>query len=131
MPFFALDLPTNITISETHQKTQFTTMIDLTWQGLLLGGATFLTIGIFHPIVIKTEYYFGTRPWWIFLLLGLVCSVAALLIKDLFWSALLSIVGFSSFWTIKELFDQQKRVEKGWFPRNPKRKYPEQGPKNG
>ncbi|MBQ2121179.1 MAG: DUF4491 family protein [Bacteroidaceae bacterium] len=106
-------------------------MIDLTWQGLLLGGATFLTIGIFHPIVIKTEYYFGTRPWWLFLLLGLVCSVAALLIKDLFWSALLSIVGFSSFWTIKELFDQQKRVEKGWFPRNPKRKYPEQGQKNG
>jgi hypothetical protein len=98
-------------------------MLDLTWQGVILGAATFPTIGIFHPIVIKTEYYFGTRPWWIFLLLGLVCSVAALLIQDIFWSALLSIVGFSSFWTIKELFDQKKRVEKGWFPRNPKRKY--------
>ena len=27
--------------------------------GLLIGGATFLIIGLFHPIVIKGEYYFG------------------------------------------------------------------------
>lgn len=98
-------------------------MLDLTWQGFLLGAATFLIIGLFHPIVIKTEYYFGTRPWWIFLLFGLICSGAALLIHNLFCGALLSIIGFSSFWSIKELFEQKKRVQKGWFPRNPKRKY--------
>ena len=29
--------------------------------GLVLGISTFLIIGIFHPIVIKAEYYYGTR----------------------------------------------------------------------
>ena len=27
-------------------------------------------------------------------------------------------------WGIKEMKEQQERVRKGWFPRNPKRKYP-------
>ena len=27
--------------------------------GLIVAIATFVIIGIFHPIVIKTEYYFG------------------------------------------------------------------------
>ncbi len=95
-------------------------MDGLHFQGLLLGLATFLVIGIFHPIVIKTEYYFGTRPWWVFLLVGIGGAVGALFIADVFWSALAGIVGFSSLWTIKELFEQEQRVEKGWFPRNPK-----------
>lgn len=97
-------------------------MDGLHFQGLLLGLATFLVIGIFHPIVIKTEYYFGTSPWWVFLLVGTGGAVGALFIADVFWSALAGIVGFSSLWTIKELFEQEQRVEKGWFPRNPKRK---------
>lgn len=96
--------------------------MELNWQGCILGLATFLIIGIFHPIVIKTEYYTGTRFWWVFLLLGIGCSFAALLIADLFWSALAGIVGFSSLWTIKELFEQKERVKKGWFPKNPNRK---------
>ncbi len=96
--------------------------MELHFEGLLLGVCTFLVIGIFHPIVVKTEYYFGTRPWWIFLLLGLAGAAAALFIEDLFWSALGGIVGFSALWTVKELFEQKERVEKGWFPKNPKRK---------
>ncbi len=96
--------------------------MELHFEGLLLGVCTFLVIGIFHPIVVKTEYYFGTRPWWIFLLLGLAGAAAALFIEDLFWSALCGIVGFSALWTVKELFEQKERVEKGWFPKNPKRK---------
>ncbi|MDE6879291.1 MAG: DUF4491 family protein, partial [Odoribacter sp.] len=39
--------------------------------GLLIGICTFLIIGIFHPVVIKCEYYFGTRCWWVFLILGI------------------------------------------------------------
>lgn len=95
----------------------------LHYEGLLLGIATFLTIGLFHPIVVWTEYYTGTRLWWVFLMIGLGCTVGALLIASLFWSALCGIVGFSSFWTIKELFEQEERVRKGWFPRNPRRRY--------
>ncbi len=94
----------------------------MNYEGLLLGVATFVVIGVFHPIVIKTHYYFGTRPWWVFLLLGIGCAVAALFIASIFWSALCGIVGFSSLWTIKELFEQEERVKKGWFPDNPKRR---------
>lgn len=96
--------------------------MEIHFAGLLLGLCTFLTIGIFHPIVVKTHYYFGTRPWWVFLLVGLAGATGALFIADLFWSALAGIVGFSSLWTIKELFEQEERVRKGWFPENPKRR---------
>lgn len=96
---------------------------DLSLQGLLLGLVTFLVIGLFHPIVIKAEYYYGTRLWWVFLLVGAGGAAAALFIGSLFWSAVASIVGFSSLWSIKELFEQKERVRKGWFPKNPKRKY--------
>ncbi|MEG2790953.1 MAG: DUF4491 family protein [Odoribacter sp.] len=90
--------------------------------GLAIGMATFLIIGLFHPIVVKCEYYWGTRCWWVFLLLGLVGVVGALLVSHLFWSSLLGVFSFSSFWTILEIFEQKGRVQKGWFPMNPKRK---------
>ena len=92
--------------------------------GLAIGICTFLVIGLFHPIVIKCEYYFGTRCWWWFLILGLVCMGLSVWVGNLFVSALLGVTVFSSFWSILEIFEQQKRVQKGWFPRNPKRKYP-------
>lgn len=94
----------------------------LYYQGALLGLSTFCAIGLFHPVVIKTEYYFGIRPWWIFLLGGIGCIVGTFFVENLFWSALLGIVGFSSLWSIGELFHQRKRVIRGWFPMNPKRK---------
>ena len=97
--------------------------MDLQWQGLLLGLSTFLVIGIFHPIVIKTEYYTGTRFWWVFLVVGILGAIGALFIESLFWSAIAGIVGFSCLWSIKELFEQEERVRKGWFPKNPNRTY--------
>ena len=39
--------------------------------GLVIGIATFLIIGLFHPVVVKAEYYWGTGCWWIFLVLGI------------------------------------------------------------
>ncbi len=94
----------------------------INYEGVLLGLATFLIIGVFHPIVIKGEYYFGTKIWWVFLLFSAVCLAGAMMSESLFWSALLSITAFSSLWSIKELFEQKERVRKGWFPKNPKRK---------
>ena len=91
--------------------------------GLVIGVSTFLIIGIFHPVVIKCEYYFGTKCWWWFLILGLIGVGLSIWIENVLWSTLLGVFSFSSFWTIKEVFDQKKRVIKGWFPRNPKRKY--------
>jgi hypothetical protein len=77
---------------------------------------------LFHPLVIKSEYYFGTRIWPLFLLAGAGCSIASVLVGNLLVSILLGIKGFSFFWSILELFQQKRRVEKGWFPRNPKKK---------
>ncbi len=96
----------------------------INFEGLVIGIATFLIIGLFHPVVVKCEYYWGTRCWWIFLLLGLAGTAASLFIGSIFWSALCGVFAFSSFWTIKEIFEQEERVQKGWFPRNPKRVYP-------
>ncbi|MBR6757765.1 MAG: DUF4491 family protein [Bacteroidaceae bacterium] len=92
--------------------------------GLVIGVSTFLIIGIFHPIVIKAHYHWGVGCWWVFLLLGIIGVIASIWVENVMWSSLLGVFSFSSFWTIKELFEQQERVRKGWFPKNPKRKYP-------
>lgn len=90
--------------------------------GLIIGAATFLIIGLFHPLVIKGEYYFGVRIWWVFLLLGLSGIAGSLLVANEVISILLGVFAFSSLWGIGEVFEQRKRVQKGWFPANPKRK---------
>ena len=94
----------------------------MNFTGIIIGIATFLIIGLFHPIVIKAEYYFGTRCWWIFALMGAVTVVAALFVESVLISTLLAVWGASSFWSIGEVFEQKKRVERGWFPANPKKK---------
>lgn len=91
--------------------------------GLIIGLSAFLIIGIFHPIVIKTEYYFGTRPWWIFLVFGIGGIIGSLFIGNTLLSILTGILAFCCLWSILELFEQKTRVEKGWFPKNPKRTY--------
>ena len=97
--------------------------MDLQWLGPVVGLSSFLIIGMFHPIVIKTEYYTGTRFWWVFLIVGILCCCGALLCADIVASSMLSVLGFSCFWSIKELFEQRERVQKGWFPKNPRRHY--------
>ena len=96
--------------------------MELNFSGVAIGIATFLVIGLFHPLVIKAEYYIGVRSWWLFLLLGIVTGVASLLVHNLIVSIILGVVAFSSFWSIGEVFEQRKRVQKGWFPKNPNRK---------
>ena len=72
--------------------------------GLIIGLCTFFIIGVFHPIVIKCEYYFGTRCWWWFLVLGLVCMALSVFVGNLFASALLGVTAFSAFWSILKIF---------------------------
>ena len=96
--------------------------MDLNFSGIIIGVVTFLVIGLFHPLVIKAEYYIGVKSWWLFLLLGIASVVASLLVANLTLSILLGVVAFSSFWSIGEVFEQKKRVEKGWFHANPKKK---------
>lgn len=94
----------------------------MNFSGIIIGLVTFLVIGLFHPIVIKAEYYFGTRCWWIFLLVGILGMATSLYLENLYLSIILGVFSFSSFWSILELFEQKERVKKGWFKMNPKRK---------
>lgn len=94
----------------------------MNFTGILIGIVTFLVIGLFHPLVIKAEYYIGVKSWWLFLLLGIIAMAASLCIENLTISIILGVVAFSSFWSIGEVFQQRKRVEKGWFPENKKKK---------
>lgn len=71
------------------------------FEGIIIGICTFLIIGLFHPIVVKAEYYWGTRCWWWFLLLGMAGIIGSLLVSNLVISTLLGVFSFSSFWTIK------------------------------
>lgn len=97
-------------------------MMGINYLGILVACVTFFVIGLFHPIVIKTEYYFGTRVWWIFALVGIVCLTLSLFVEHILFSSTLGVIGCSSFWSILELFQQRERVRKGWFPKNPNRK---------
>ena len=91
----------------------------MNFTGLIVGFSTFLIIGLFHPLVIKAEYYIGVKSWILFTLAGIGFSVASLLANGLILSTILGVVAFSSFWSILEVFEQRKRVRKGWFPKGP------------
>ena len=91
----------------------------MNFTGIIIGLATFLIIGVFHPIVIKAEYYLGTRCWWMFLLAGIIFGAISLIISNLIVSTILGVTAFSCFWSILELKEQKERVRKGWFPAGP------------
>lgn len=92
--------------------------------GLLIGLITFIIIGAFHPLVIKGEYYCGVKIWWAFLAAGIVAMALAVIADSVLWQAVWGVLSFSSLWSIHEVFEQRERVRKGWFPKNPRRKYP-------
>lgn len=87
--------------------------------GIIVGLATFLIIGLFHPLVIKVEYYLGSKCWWMFLLAGILFGAMSVMIDNLIASTILGVTAFSSFWSIHELMQQKERVRKGWFPEGP------------
>ena len=92
------------------------------FEGIIIGFSSFLLIGLLHPIVIKAEDYIGTRIWPVFLFAGLISITLSLLWENSILSAVFAILGFSLLWSIHELFQQKKRVAKGWFPDNPNKR---------
>lgn len=93
----------------------------MAWFGLIIGAISFIIIGIFHPVVIRCEYYFSDRVWPVFLIGGLIFCALSLFARHILLSAALAVVGFAMLWSIKELKEQTERVKKGWFPANPNR----------
>ncbi|MDO5726262.1 MAG: DUF4491 family protein [Tissierellia bacterium] len=95
----------------------------MNFEGLIIGLCTFLIIGIFHPLVIKGEYYFGKAIWIWFLILGIIFVALSLFAKSTIISSILGVTAFCFFWSIRELYEQEERVLKGWYPKNPNRDY--------
>ena len=95
----------------------------MNFSGIILGLVSFICIGLFHPLVIKGEYYFGTRCWWAFAFTGVLMLITSLIVKNIYLSVIFGVISFSCFWSILELFEQEKRVKRGWFPKNPKKNY--------
>jgi hypothetical protein len=89
--------------------------------GLVLSACVLALIALFHIIVVKFEYYVGTKFWPVFLATGLVCVILSLLTANDLLSGILGVTGVFLFWSIRELIEQKERVKKGWFPRNPNR----------
>ena len=70
--------------------------------------------------MIWCEYRFTQRIWPVFLIAGLLCLLAALLIQGIL-SILLGWRAPAACGSIRELKEQAKRVERGGF-KNPKKK---------
>lgn len=92
----------------------------INFEGILVAFFSYVIIGIFHPVVIKCEYYFSSRIWPLFLVCGILLLGGALFTSGML-SIVLSLLGASFLWCIHELKEQEARVAKGWFPKNPNR----------
>jgi MFS-type transporter involved in bile tolerance (Atg22 family) len=95
---------------------------NLNLTGLIIGASAFLIIAFARYVTIKAEYYFTKKFWIAFLIIGIASLLASFFISSFIASAILSIFGFNFLWGIGEIIEQEKRVERGWFPKNPKRK---------
>ncbi|MBO6169774.1 MAG: DUF4491 family protein [Bacteroidales bacterium] len=93
----------------------------MNFSGIIVGAAVFSSIGICHPAVIKAEYYWGKQCWWIWLCLGITLSALSLFVQNDIVSTIIGGFAFSCLWAIHEMFLQEKRVLRGWFPENPAR----------
>ena len=91
----------------------------MNFQGLIIGISAFIIIGVFHPIVIKSEYYVGKKIWPVFLVAGILLIALSIFVSNVILSAIISVAGFASLWSILEIFEQEERVQKGWIPANP------------
>jgi hypothetical protein len=95
--------------------------MDMNFHGIVIGIIAFIIIGVFHPIVIKCEYYFSSRIWPVFLVTGTLSILSSFFVGKTIASSALGVLGCSLIWSIRELNEQSERVKKGWFPSNPHR----------
>lgn len=89
----------------------------MNFNGIFIAVATFLIIGVFHPIVIKAEYHWGVKCWPVFVVIGVALLVLSLFVTNTLAASIIGVTGCSALWSVVELFQQRKRVEKGWFPK--------------
>ena len=100
------------------------------FQSILIGLAAFFIFGCSYPMVIKMEYYFSARSWWVFLVAGLISLGVSIGVESSYVSTLLGVLAATFFWGIHEIKEQEERVQKGWFPQKTKRKATNTAPTN-
>ena len=92
----------------------------MNWQGIVVAVSSLLIIAVYHPLVIKVEYYFSSRVWPLFALCGVIGLTASLFLRGAL-APVAAFWGATNLWCVVEVHAQAKRVEKGWFPKNPRR----------
>ncbi|MBQ8089453.1 MAG: DUF4491 family protein [Pyramidobacter sp.] len=93
----------------------------MNWEGAAVALASLAIIAVYHPLVIKAEYLFTSRVWPAFALCGIAGMAGALFLNGAF-AAVAAFWGATNLWCVFEVHAQAKRVEKGWFPKNPNRR---------
>lgn len=93
----------------------------MSFEGVVVGVGTLAFFALSRWSCIAGEYYFTKRIWIAFLVVGALLVLCALQVENLVISSLLSVLGFCYLWGIGEVIAQEKRVERGWYPRNPRR----------
>lgn len=92
--------------------------------GPILAFTVFATIGIGHVLVRYLNYHFGIKPGVYLFVIGLGFLVFSVFIQSDLWSSVIGIIGMTVVWDGIEIYRQEKRVLKGYAPKNPNRKYP-------
>ena len=67
----------------------------MNFESSIIGIAVFLIIGVFHPVVIKTEYHMGVKAWSIFLVADIIVLRCLLLFPGLCFQELWECLDFS------------------------------------
>jgi len=67
----------------------------MNFESSIIGIAVFLIIGVFHPVVIKTEYHVGVKAWQIFLVAGIIALRRLLLFPGLYFQELWECLDYS------------------------------------
>ena len=68
----------------------------------------------------KGEYYFSEKIWPVFLATGILFCAVSIFTSGIV-SVLCALIGGACLWSIRELKEQRKRVQKDRFPQNKKR----------
>ncbi len=78
-------------------------------EGIIIGVATFFLIGIFHPLVIKGEYYFGRKINKYFIIVGIIFVALSIYIKSLIPSIFAGVIACCCFWSVGEVIRARKK----------------------
>lgn len=86
--------------------------MNLEWIGIILAALVVGTIAFGHAFVKRIHAQFGTRPAVPLMVLGILILAASITSKSDPVSAVLGIIGVTTFWDGIEVIQQKKRVQR-------------------